>query len=74
MAEEVLKMVPRGTHEWSQYIQPHEMKSWADKQPDLEGWQTMGVVYVPGFGWKEVDGSESWGNYFFAVRKKSLEE
>jgi hypothetical protein len=50
------------------------MKAWADKQPDLENWQVMGVVYVPGFGWKEVQGSETYGNYFFAARKKTLGE
>ena len=74
MAEEVLRMVPRGTHDWNQYIQPYEMKAWADKQPDLENWQIMGVVYVPGFGWKEVQGSEGYGNYFFAARKKLVGE
>jgi polyprenyldihydroxybenzoate methyltransferase/3-demethylubiquinol 3-O-methyltransferase len=74
MAEEVLRMVPRGTHDWNQYIQPYEMKAWADKQPDLESWKVMGVVYVPGFGWKEVQGSEGYGNYFFGVRKKPLVE
>ena len=29
----------------------------------------MGVVYVPGLGWKEVRGSEKVGNYFFGVRR-----
>ncbi|OQO11082.1 hypothetical protein B0A48_05337 [Cryoendolithus antarcticus] len=75
MAEQVLRMVPRGTHEWSQYIQPTEMRSWATKEADLDaegiGWQVMGVVYVPGLGWKEVKGSEGWGNYFFGVRKNT---
>lgn len=80
MAEEVLKMVPRGTHEWSQYIQPQELREWARRRQDLDmavggtGWQTMGVVYVPGLGWKEVPGSEDWGNYFFAMRKLPVEE
>jgi polyprenyldihydroxybenzoate methyltransferase/3-demethylubiquinol 3-O-methyltransferase len=75
MAEEVLKMVPRGTHEWSQYIQPNELRNWARAQSELDvvvggsGWQQMGVVYVPGLGWKEVRGSEDWGNYFFGMRK-----
>ncbi|KAL3475655.1 S-adenosyl-L-methionine-dependent methyltransferase [Aspergillus californicus] len=32
-------------------------------------WKCAGVVYFPGLGWKFVDGSESWGNYFWAVRK-----
>lgn len=75
VAEEVLKMVPRGTHEWSQYINPGEMREWARSRPELDvavgspGWQQMGVVYVPGLGWKVVDGSEDWGNYFFGMRK-----
>lgn len=80
MAEEVLKMVPRGTHEWSQYVQPHEMREWARSQQELldvsvggDGWRQMGVVYVPGLGWKEISGSEDWGNYFFGVRKKTIE-
>lgn len=80
MAEEVLKMVPRGTHEWSQYIQPHELREWARRRQDLDiavggaGWQMMGVVYVPGLGWKEVPGSEDWGNYFFGMRKLPVDE
>ena len=27
MAEEVLQMVPSGTHDWSKYIQPDEMQN-----------------------------------------------
>ncbi|EME45183.1 hypothetical protein DOTSEDRAFT_108653, partial [Dothistroma septosporum NZE10] len=75
IAEDVLGMVPRGTHDWHQYIQPHELREWARGRHDLDvgvggrGWQTMGVVYVPALGWKEVPGSENWGNYFFGVRK-----
>jgi polyprenyldihydroxybenzoate methyltransferase / 3-demethylubiquinol 3-O-methyltransferase len=75
MAEDVLRIVPQGTHDWNQYIQPNELKQWARVQPELdatqegEGWRVMGVVYVPGLGWKEVGGSEEWGNYFFGMRK-----
>ncbi|KAL4932701.1 3-demethylubiquinone-9 3-methyltransferase [Aspergillus undulatus] len=32
-------------------------------------WVCKGVVYFPGLGWKFVPGSESWGNYFWAVRR-----
>jgi ubiquinone biosynthesis O-methyltransferase len=77
MAEDVLKMVPRGTHDWNQYIQPNELCQWARVQPELgvetSGWRVMGVVYVPGLGWKEMGGSEEWGNYFFGMRKKNAE-
>ena len=77
MAEDVLGLVPRGTHEWGQYIQPNELWQWARVQPELDaegGWKVMGVVYVPGFGWKEVGGSEAWGNYFFGMRRKDVAE
>lgn len=79
MAEDVLGLVPRGTHEWKQYIQPQELREWARVQRGLEfdgrsgvgsGWEVLDVVYVPGFGWREVEGSEAWGNYFFGMRKK----
>lgn len=75
VAEEVLRMVPRGTHEWKQYINPGELREWARDQEELDvvvggqGWRQKGVVYVPGVGWKVVDGSEDWGNYFFGMRK-----
>ncbi|KAL4817607.1 S-adenosyl-L-methionine-dependent methyltransferase [Aspergillus spinulosporus] len=32
-------------------------------------WKCAGVVYFPGLGWKFVPGSESWGNYFWAIRR-----
>ncbi|TKA34182.1 hypothetical protein B0A50_00162 [Salinomyces thailandicus] len=77
MAEDVLGLVPRGTHDWNQYIQPHELRDWARQQPELStsdgpGWQMQGVIYVPGLGWKQVDGSETIGNYFFGVKKRGL--
>ncbi|SMR48233.1 unnamed protein product [Zymoseptoria tritici ST99CH_1A5] len=80
MAEDVLRIVPRGTHEWSQYINPGEMREWARSRKELDvdvggdGWRQMGVVYVPGLGWREVNSSESWGNYFFGARKRIVAE
>lgn len=68
MAEDVLKIVPKGTHDWNKYINEEELRGFfLDK-----GWSNptvMGVVYVPGVGWKEVQGSEKVGNYFFGVRR-----
>jgi ubiquinone biosynthesis O-methyltransferase len=79
MAEDVLRIVPKGTHDWNKYVNESELKEWFAKQ---EGWggkvhggvedvgmRSMGVMYVPGLGWKEVSGSETWGNYFFGVKK-----
>ncbi|KAF2021042.1 hexaprenyldihydroxybenzoate methyltransferase mitochondrial precursor [Aaosphaeria arxii CBS 175.79] len=71
MAEDVLGIVPKGTHDWSKYVNEAELRDWLTKK----GWgkngamKTMGVMYVPGLGWKEVTGSEGWGNYFIGVRK-----
>ena len=72
IAEDVIRMVPRGTHEWENYINPNELADWFSKR---EGWgsgggmRVMGVIYVPGFGWKALPRAETWGNYFFGIRK-----
>lgn len=68
MAEDVLGIVPKGTHDWNKYINEEELR----RHFVGKGWNSprcMGVVYVPGLGWKEVVGSEQVGNYFFAVRR-----
>ncbi|KAL4943051.1 hypothetical protein BDV06DRAFT_146456 [Aspergillus oleicola] len=81
-------VVPRGTHEWSKFVNPEELEAWAGeglmRARDIEGgsvkragsealdgmrWVCKGVVYFPGLGWKFVPGSESWGNYFWAIRR-----
>lgn len=46
MAEEVLRIVPRGTHDWSQYIQPSELRQWASVQPELEVQGLGGRLWV----------------------------
>ncbi|OJJ70907.1 hypothetical protein ASPBRDRAFT_75581 [Aspergillus brasiliensis CBS 101740] len=78
-------VVPRGTHEWKKFVNPGELEGWVQEglmrgqdgravrggSEALEGakWRCEGVVYFPGLGWKLVKGSESWGNYFWAVKK-----
>ncbi|KAJ5772920.1 hypothetical protein N7457_007816 [Penicillium paradoxum] len=78
-------VVPRGTHEWSKFVNPPEVKGWLQEglmrvadtgvsrggSAQVEGmnWKCVGAIYVPGIGWKMVPGSEDWGNYFWAVRK-----
>ncbi|KAI0199752.1 S-adenosyl-L-methionine-dependent methyltransferase [Astrocystis sublimbata] len=70
MAEDVLRIVPRGTHDWNKYINEDELRThFMQSRPGWAEPRCMGVVYVPGVGWKEVGGSEKIGNYFFAVRK-----
>ncbi|KAK6956943.1 hypothetical protein Daesc_002225 [Daldinia eschscholtzii] len=70
VAEDLLRIVPKGTHDWRKYINEEEMKTYfLQKRAQWTEPRCMGVVYVPGLGWKEVPGSEKVGNYFFAVRK-----
>ena len=69
IAENLLRMVPSGTHDWNKYINKDELANWFSQR---EGWttpQAVGVVYVPGFGWKVSPGSDKFGNYFFGIRK-----
>ncbi|KAL2040983.1 hypothetical protein N7G274_006441 [Stereocaulon virgatum] len=72
IAEEVVRLVPRGTHDWEKYVNEEELRRFFR---GLEGWgsdggvRCQGVVFVPGLGWRVVDGGEKLGNYFFGVRK-----
>lgn len=71
VAEDVLGVVPRGTHDWGKYVNEAELRAYFDKKGGRE-WgvpRVMGVVYVPGLGWREVRGSEKVGNYFFGVQR-----
>lgn len=75
VAEDIAGLVPRGTHDWEKYINEAEMRTffkgeegWGSRQ----GMRSQGVIYVPGLGWKVIEGGESWGNYFFGVRRDPL--
>ncbi|KAK3995802.1 S-adenosyl-L-methionine-dependent methyltransferase [Cladorrhinum sp. PSN332] len=70
VAEDILGIVPKGTHDWSKYINEHELRAHFEKRPEKWGEiKVMGVVFVPGCGWKEVRGSEKVGNYFLGVQR-----
>ncbi|KAF1994981.1 ubiquinone biosynthesis O-methyltransferase, partial [Amniculicola lignicola CBS 123094] len=69
VAEDVLGIVPKGTHEWGKYVNEGELREFFGKKAGWGAMRTMGVVYVPGLGWKEMTGGEGWGNYFFGVRR-----
>lgn len=45
-AEYVLNMLPKGTHDWSKFLKPHELASYA-RQAGLEPVQLMGMTYNP---------------------------
>ena len=72
VAEDLVGLVPRGTHDWSKYINEHEIRAFFQAQ---QGWganggmKALGCVYIPGIGWRMVTGGERWGNYFFGIRR-----
>lgn len=68
----LIGVVPRGTHDWNKYINASELADWFERDGAGSTWapmKTQGVVYLPGLGWKMVDGSEGYGNYFFGVQR-----
>lgn len=69
VAEDILKIVPKGTHNWDKYINEEELRAYFHNMGGWNNPRCTGVVYVPGLGWKEVQGSEKVGNYFFAIRR-----
>ncbi|KAF2841793.1 hexaprenyldihydroxybenzoate methyltransferase mitochondrial precursor [Patellaria atrata CBS 101060] len=69
VAEDIARIVPRGTHDWNKYINEDELSTWFLQQGGWESPRSVGVIYVPAVGWREVPGSEKLGNYFFGIRK-----
>jgi 2-polyprenyl-6-hydroxyphenyl methylase/3-demethylubiquinone-9 3-methyltransferase len=45
-AEYVLNMLPKGTHDWSKFLKPHELASYA-RQVGLDPVELMGMTYNP---------------------------
>ena len=75
VAEDLLRIVPRGTHDWARYVNESELRQWFEgrRREGKKVWErprAMGVLYIPGIGWKEVPKGEEFGNYFFGIRKK----
>jgi len=45
-AEYILNLLPKGTHDWSKFIKPHELASYA-RQVGLDTVELMGMTYNP---------------------------
>ncbi len=66
-AEYVLKLLPRGTHEYARFIRPSELARWArDSGLDIQG--TRGMEYNPFTKRYRLSGDNSV-NYLIACRK-----
>lgn len=68
VAEDLLRIVPRGTHSYDKYINSSELSEWIHKRPGYEVVSLKGCIYVPLKGWC-FHGDGSTGNYIAAVRR-----
>lgn len=66
-AEYVLNMLPKGTHDWSKFIKPHELAAFA-RQAGLESVELMGMTYNP-FSKSYRLGRDTDVNYLLACRR-----
>lgn len=72
VAEDVLGLVPKGTHEHGKYVTPQELERALEAFGDLHTVDVKGVGYDPlGRNWFTMGASEveMMANYFVAVRK-----
>lgn len=74
VAEDILNIVPRGTHDWNKYMNASELESFFKTQNGWGGHNKdnivfMGCIYLPFLGWKVAPGGEKVGNYFFGIRR-----
>ncbi len=66
-AEYVLKLLPRGTHEYAKFIRPSELAGWA-RDTGLDVVQTRGMEYNP-FTQRYWLSADTSVNFLFACRK-----
>jgi 2-polyprenyl-6-hydroxyphenyl methylase / 3-demethylubiquinone-9 3-methyltransferase len=67
-AEYVLKLLPRGTHDWSRFIRPSELAGHA-RRAGLDLAATTGLVYNPLTRVFRLDPRDTDVNYIAAFRK-----
>lgn len=82
-AEDLLRIVPKGTHTWSKYVNEEELREWFHEQPDWQFVCSEGCIYIPTQGWerfgRNTDGilgdmlngtiGKTGGNYLLAAKK-----
>jgi 2-polyprenyl-6-hydroxyphenyl methylase/3-demethylubiquinone-9 3-methyltransferase len=67
-AEYVLRMLPRGTHEYSKFIRPSELANWS-READLQVNQMTGLLYNPLTKHYKLSPSDVDVNYMISTQK-----
>lgn len=70
VAEDILRLVPRGTHHVNKFVNAKDILRWFqnNRMGEFELLDLKGVMYIPTKGWCEHNCSDV-GNYFMAIRK-----
>jgi 2-polyprenyl-6-hydroxyphenyl methylase/3-demethylubiquinone-9 3-methyltransferase len=66
-AEHVLRLLPKGTHEYAKFIRPSELARWC-REAGLDVFETRGLDYNPVTRHYRLSNDTSV-NYLFACRK-----
>ncbi len=77
MAEDILRLVPKGTHTYDKFIPKDAMRKWSsDLGADVV--DTRGIIYEPWRGkWTVLKPGQEWGeqcNYIMAIKKKQAHQ
>jgi len=67
-AEYVLRMLPRGTHEYGKFIRPSELANWS-READLQVNQMTGLLYNPLTKIYKLSPSDVDVNYMISTQK-----
>jgi len=67
-AEYLLKMLPRGTHDFSRFIRPAELANWV-RQADLQLQHMTGLTYNPILRTYRLNDKDVDVNYMIHVKK-----
>ncbi len=68
-AEKILRVLPRGTHRWKNFVKPSELWRWAT-EAGLEPVDMCGMVYHPARREFTLDAQRLSVNYIFTARKR----
>ena len=67
-AEYLLRMLPRGTHDYAKFIRPSELDAWC-RQAGLQSEELTGMTYNPLTGTYRLDPGDVAVNYIMSTRK-----
>jgi len=67
-AEYMLRMLPRGTHDYAKFIRPSELDAWC-RQAGLQSEELTGMTYNPLTGTYRLDPDDVAVNYIMSTRK-----